>query len=95
MKKVIVIAGLLLALGACAQVSTTCGDIAHMPSAVAATLDAQDQHSALGVLWADTKSACVAGAPTPGVDQSWGGMVWGEVKALIPQLLPQLLPFIL
>ena len=80
------------------QVSTTvsqaCTDIAKLPAAATATLNAQDPHSALGVLWLDAQAACVAGAPVAGVDATWGAMVWGEVKALIPQVLPMLVPLL-
>ena len=75
-------------------VSTACTDIAAMPPAATAALDAQDPHSAVGVLWADAKAACVAGVPAVGVSESFGGMVWGELKVLIPQVLPTLLPLL-
>src|SRR5690349_9045881 len=75
--------------------TTACADIASMPPAAVAALNAQDPHSAIGVLWADAKSACVAGLPAVGVDQSWGGMIWGELKVLIPQLLPSLIPILI
>ncbi len=92
------ILALPLALGGCPQfttaVSTVCTDIAKMPPAAVAVLDAQDPHSAVGVLWSDAKAACIAGVPAPGVSQDWGGMVWGELKVLIPQLLPQLIPLL-
>ena len=89
----------VLGLAGCSQVSsvvsTTCADLAKMPPAAVAVLDAQDPHSALGVLWADTKSACANGVPAVGVTADWGGMVWGELKVLIPQLLPALVPLLL
>ncbi len=87
-----------LGLAACSQFTTTatavCADIAALPPAATMVLDAQDPHSAAGILWADTKSACANGLPAPGVDQSWGGMVWGELKTLIAQVLPSLLPLL-
>ena len=93
-----VCAGLLL-LASCSQLTTAantvCTDIAGLPPAATASLDAQDQHSALGVLWADAKSACANGVPAPGISESWGGMVWGELKVLIPQVLPSLLPILI
>lgn len=76
------------------SVSTACTDIARLPPQAVAVLNAQDPHSALGVLWIDAQAACVAGAPTPGVNATWGAMVWGEVKALIPQVLPMLVPLL-
>lgn len=76
------------------NVSTVCTDMAKMPVDARAVLDQQDPHSVLGVLWADAKSACLNGAPTPGVSMSWGGMVWGEFKATVPQLLPMLVPLL-
>ncbi len=97
-RKAVLAAALVLplALNGCADlttaVSTVCGDLARMPLAAVATLDAQDPHSAIGVLWADAKSACVAGAPAAGVSTDWTGMIFGELKVLIPQLLPQLIP---
>ena len=90
----ILISGMLV-VGGCAQVKTVCTDLAAMPPAAAAALDAQDLHSAGGILWADTKAACTNGVPTLGVDQSWGSMVWDELKALIPQVLPSLLPLLI
>jgi hypothetical protein len=87
-----------LALGGCAQLTgafkTACTDMAALPPAVVATLDAQNPHSTLGVLWADAKSACVNGVPVAGVDESWRAMIWGEMKVLIPQLLPALIPLL-
>ena len=100
MKHILASLGLvtLLALGGCQQaataVSTACADIAAMPPAATAALDAQDAHIAIGVLWADAKSACANGVPVAGVTVSWGAMVWNEVKALIPQVLPSLLPLV-
>ena len=89
-----------LSLAACtapqqAAVSTVCRDLASMPPAAVAILDAQDQNSAIGTLWADAKSGCTNGVPVLGVDQSWTGMVWGEVKALLPAMLPQLIPLLI
>ena len=89
-----------LSLAACtaqqqAAVSSVCQNLASMPPAVVASLDAQDQHSAIGVLWADVKSGCANGVPTLGVDQSWTGMVWGELKAILPAVLPQLIPLLI
>lgn len=89
----------LLLIASCQQATTafdtTCADIAAMPPAAVAVLDAQDPHSALGVIWADAKSACSNGIPVPGVSASWGSMLWGELKVLIPQLLPSLLPILI
>jgi hypothetical protein len=89
----------LLALTSCAQLTTAvnavCGDVAAVPVTATQALDAQDPHSALGILWSDTKAACANGVPAPGVDGSWGGMVWGELKALIPQVVPSLLPLLM
>lgn len=85
-----------LLLGGCSQftqaVSTACSDIARMPPVAVAVMDAQDPHSTVGVIWANMKSGCANGLPVVGVDQSWSGMLWGELKVLIPQLLPQLIP---
>ena len=90
-----------LALGACTPqqvsgtVSTVCADVAAISPQARAILDAQDPHSAAGVLWADTKSACVNGTIAVGVDPTWGGMIVGELKALIPQVLPMLIPLLI
>lgn len=65
-----------------------------MPPAAIASLNALDPHSAIGVIWADAKSACTNGAPAPGVSVSWGSMLWGELKVLIPQMLPSLIPML-
>ncbi len=68
MKRILAAAALALplAFSGCAQVSTAittaCADIASMPPAAVVALDAQDPHSAVGVLWADAKAACIAGA---------------------------------
>jgi hypothetical protein len=89
----------ILGLAACTQVAqvetTVCTDLAKIPPGAAAALDAQDPHSAIGVLWADAKAACANGVPAPGVSADWGGMIWGELKVLIPQVLPSLLPLLL
>lgn len=74
-----------------AGVSGVCGDVARLPVSVGATLDAQDPHSTLGVLWADTKAGCAVGAPAAGVSPDWTAMVWGSVKALAPVVLPYLI----
>ena len=97
--KHLVLGGLLF-LAACsaqqqAVVSKACGDIASLPAVVTAALDAQDPHSALGVLWADAKSGCANGAPVQAVNQGWTQQVWGEVKALLPQVLPTLVPLLI
>jgi len=88
-----------LSLSACSAltttVSTVCVDIAALPPAAVAVLNAQDPHSAIGVLWADAKVACVAGVPAAGVSTDWAGMIWGELKVLIPQVLPALLPLLI
>ena len=98
-RPLIVAAGLSLA-AACtpqqqAAVSTVCRDLASMPPAAVAILDAQDTHGAIGVLWADAKSGCANGVPAIGVDQSWTGLVMGELKALLPAMLPQLIPLLI
>ncbi len=84
-------------LGGCPQftqaVTTVCNDIATAQAnqLVAGSLNAQDPHSALGVLWADAKSACVNGVPAPMVATDWGALVWGEVKTLAPVVVPILI----
>ncbi len=93
MKRILAaVVGIPLVLTGCAALTTAsntvCGDIAKLPAAATAVLDAQDPHSALGVLWADAKAGCVNGAPAAAVDTSWTGMVWGELKALAPTLIP-------
>ena len=85
-----------LGLGACAQLSsavgTVCTQVQSIESnpAAAGPLDAQDPHSAAGVLWADAKAACVNGAPAPGVSTSWTQLVVNELTALLPSVLPAL-----
>jgi hypothetical protein len=95
----VTLAAVVLSVGACAPlttaVNTVCTDIAKMPPAAVAVLDAQDPHAAVGVLWADAKAACVAGVPVVGVDASWTGTVWGELKVLIPQVVPALIPLLI
>ena len=97
-RPLIIAAGLALAACTVQQqvaVSTVCRDLASMPPAAVAILDAQDQHGAIGVLWADAKSGCANGVAALGVDQSWTGMVWGEIKAILPSVLPQLVPLLI
>ena len=78
-----------------AQITTSvCTDIAQIPPPAAATLNSLDPHSALGVYWADAKSACTNGVPTSGVGTDWANQMWGAVKGLIPQVLPSLLPIL-
>ena len=93
-----VVALLVALLWACAQVgqavTTVCGDVARLPGPALAALDGQDPHSALGVIWADVKAGCANGVPAAGVSADWVGMVWGELKVLIPQALPSLLPIL-
>lgn len=88
-----------LALNACSQLTQTenaiCARIAAMPPSAVAILDAQDPHGVIGNLWAYQKSACVNGLPAAGVSTSFGAMIWGELKVLIPQLLPMLVPVLI
>ena len=85
-----------LGLGGCAQLSsvdnTVCTEVQSIESNPAASgpHDAQDPHSAVGVLWADAKSACLNGAPAPGVSTDWAQFVEQELLALIPSVLPAL-----
>ena len=100
------IAGTLLLFGCAGTPATTtttgvtpasvCADITAVQAApdAAAQLAKIDPHSALGVVWADVQSGCVAGVPVAGVSASWTAVVWGMAKTLIPQVLPSLLPFI-
>lgn len=85
----------MLALGGCAEVAkvetSVCAELAKMPPVVVASLNAIDQHSALGVYWADAKSACTNGAPTVGVSTGWGSAMLGAVKALAPVVIPALI----
>ena len=89
-----------LALGACSPaqvsgtVSTVCADVAAISPPARAILDAQDPHSAAGVLWADTKSACINGTIAANVSPDWAGLVVGELKTLLPQVLPILIPLL-
>ena len=99
MKKIMMAAtvacGAALGLTGCAQLSqgvtAVCADVASLPPAAIAMLDAQPPNSAIGVVWADTKSGCANGVPVAGVDTSWTGMVWGMVKTLAPTVLPMIL----
>ncbi len=90
---------LVVGLAGCVQVqsveSEICMRIAAMPPAAVAALDAQDPHSTLGVLWAQQKSACIAGLPAPGVTPVWTAMIWGQLKVLIPMVLPYLMPLLI
>ena len=87
-----------LAFSGCQQAAqvadTVCTDMAAMPPAAAAALNSLDPKSALGVYWADAKSACLNGVPTVGVSGDWRGQMWQAVKMLIPQVLPSLLPML-
>ncbi len=99
MKRIHIAAVILpLAFSGCAQVqqaeSNICSTVTALPPFVVATLDVQDTHSVIGSLWAYQKSACVGALSAPGVSISWGSMLWGELKVLIPQMLPQLLPML-
>ena len=84
-----------LALGGCAEiwkaVDTVCTEQAKMPANVVAALDALDTHSAVGVYWANAKSACSNGVPVVGVSETWSAQMLGAVKALAPSVLPWLL----
>jgi hypothetical protein len=84
-----------LAFSGCSQVSsvvsTVCTDMAALPPAAATSLNAVDPHSALGVYWADAKSACLNGVPTAGVSATWATTMWASVKALAPVVLPFLI----
>ncbi|HEX3862748.1 MAG TPA: hypothetical protein VHY35_13740 [Stellaceae bacterium] len=97
-----VVLGLSLLAGGCTQAqvqtatntaSAVCTDVqaAESNAAVAGPLDAEDPHSALGVLWADAKSACTNGVPAVGVSTDWGALVWSEAKQLVPVVLPILI----
>lgn len=103
-RKLILTAALLsgaLALSACNGVATTavtppsvCQNvmaIAQIP-AVADVLSRQDPHGTVGVLWADVQAGCAAASTA---DPSWTGMVFGMLKAAIPQFLPQLVPLLI
>ena len=85
----------VLSLASCAQIAavekTVCDDIAKLPVSVTSTLDAEDPHSALGVLWADVKAGCANGVPVVGVSQTWTAMVWGMLKVIAPTVLPWLI----
>ncbi len=92
-KETIIAAALALSLVGCAQLTTAtntvCGDMAKLPVTVTAVLDAQDPHSALGVLWIDAKAGCVVGAPA--VSPDWHATVWAGVKKLAPIVIPWLI----
>jgi hypothetical protein len=77
--------------------ASVCQDIAAVQQApdAAAQLNSIDEHSALGVLWAQAKSGCPGGVPAAGVNPTWTQEVWAMVKAAIPQVLPTLLPVVL
>lgn len=89
---------ILLSFSGCAQVAqvanTVCTDMAKIPPDAAAALNALDPHTALGVYWADAKSACINGVPTVGVTGDWANQMWGAVKGLLPQVLPSLIPLL-
>lgn len=95
-RKVLCAAMLAGALSACAAAGAPSSAPPVACSAVAAieagslgkTLDAADPHSAEGVLWADAKAACPAGAAAPGVDLSWIGSVVQMLAQLVPTLAP-------
>jgi hypothetical protein len=72
--------------------TSTCAKVAAMPQAALAQLDAQDPSSAGGTLWADTKAGCAAASTTA---PDWTGMVFGELKAILPQVLPTVLPLLI
>ncbi len=95
MRKIVLLAFPLLLTASCAHLqsaaTTVCTDMAQLPPAVVATLDSQDPHSALGVLWADAKSGCANGIPISGVSVSWTAEVWGMIKAVAPAVLPWLI----
>ncbi|HEV2303315.1 MAG TPA: hypothetical protein VGR91_17245 [Stellaceae bacterium] len=99
MRKFVIPAALVaaLGLGGCAQLSSAVGTVCTQVQAIesnpaaAGPLDAQDPHSAVGVLWADAKAACVNGAPAPGVSTNWAQLVTSELLALIPSVLPALI----
>ena len=91
--------GAVLWLAACASATPgpaagVCSDIGSMVPAAVAALDGQPATSAVGVLWADVKAGC-ATAASVSASPDWTGMVWGELKALIPQVLPTLLPLLI
>jgi len=97
--KILIIAALCgaIALSAGCQsttqaVGTVCAQIAKYQAdpAVTGPLDAQDPHSALGVLWADAKSACANGVPAAGASTDWTGLVTQEMLALAPTVIPAL-----
>jgi hypothetical protein len=77
--------------------ATVCATIAGIQgnSAATAQLAAIPPSSALGVVWADLQSGCIAGAPAGGVDTSWTAMVLGMFKTLLPQVLPTVLPLLI
>lgn len=84
-----------LALGGCAGVidaaNTACNAQAKMPANAVAALDSLDPHSALGIYWADAKSACANGVPVASVSSTWREQLWGSVKALAPTIIPWLI----
>ncbi len=103
--KPIFAAALVLALSGCAQTiktaHTVCDDFAQAQAnpIVAAALDAQDLHSAVGVLWADAKVACVAingvPVPAPSVGNAWISDVWTGLLVAVKAAAPTVLPMIL
>ncbi len=70
-------------------VTDACKVVATLKTAAeGAVLDAQDPHSAAGVLWADLQSACVNGAPSPAVKTDWVGIVLAGLKTAAPYIIP-------
>lgn len=100
--RTLLLAAAMLGLAACAGTTGTvaagpasvCSDIAKIPATVAATFDSQNPSSALGVLWADVKAGCNTAASVA-ASPDWTGMVWGELKAIIPAVLPSVLPLLI
>jgi hypothetical protein len=86
----LVLAG-VLAMGGCATnpAADVCGEvrtIENTPAALA-LINAQPPTSAIGVVWADLKSACSGGSLKPGVGESWASQVLQDLLALAPSLI--------
>jgi hypothetical protein len=82
-----------LAIGGCAsgsnQEADVCTEVQAIESdaATAALLDGEPSTSAIGVVWADVKSACSNGSLNPTVSESWAEEVLQDLLALAPSLV--------
>jgi hypothetical protein len=85
------LAGALLTAGCAASTTSSqvCTEVQAIENntAAAALLNGEPATSAIGVVWADVKSACQNGSLNPSVGESWAQQVLQDLLALAPSLV--------